>query len=138
MKTTCLKTLIIVLSITLSAVATAQNKIPMPPRFDISSEPKEILSTYPLGIISKEAAFAHHGPALQKFRLPNNNEGWLYKAGEEAGIPSNYVLQFSNAGVVIDVLHKDYRYKMGHSALQYQYLLDAEVKHRSLGSRPGE
>ena len=138
MKTTIFKILILFLLTLPALLATAQNRIPMPPRFDIYAEPMEVLSSYPLGIINKQAAFSHHGQALQKFKLPNGNEGWLYKAGEKAGIPSNYVLQFSDAGIVIDVLHKDYRYKLGHSALQYQYLSASKVQPRSPGARPGE
>jgi hypothetical protein len=34
-------------------------------------------------------------------------------------VPSVYVLEFSCDGLVIDVLHKSYRYKRGHSPLRY-------------------
>jgi|GEM_PF-2503955 len=43
--------------------------------------------------------------------------GW-----QQAGVPGIYVLEFSRDGIVTDVLHKSYRYKLGHSALQYQYM----------------
>lgn len=111
---------------------------PMPPRFSFDNEPSEILHNYPLGIISKQDAFAHHGGAARKVNLPNGNQGWLYKAGEEYGVPSIYVLQFSSDGIVIDVLHKDYRYKIGHSALQYQYLQHVEAELQTLGPGPGK
>ena len=70
--------------------------------------------------------------------LPNGRQGWLYKAGEEAGVPSIYVLEFSSDDIVIDVLHKDYRYKIGHSALQYQYLQHVEAELQTLGPGYGE
>lgn len=137
MNKTSIKLFVLLTVAILPATLLAQ-KAPMPLHFDISSEPEEVLSSYPLGVINKNAAFAHHGPAIKKFKLPNGNEGWLYKAGEKAGIPSNYILQFSSDGIVIDVLHKDHRYKLGHSALQYQYLTGSDVKLRTLGSGPGE
>lgn len=113
-------------------------KKPMPPAFSIDNDPAEVLHEYPLGTISKQEAFAYHGGPVHKVTLPNGKEGWLYLVGEEAGVPNVYVLEFSDDGVVIDVLHKSYRYKIGHSALQYQYLqhVDADVQH--LGPRPGE
>ena len=66
------------------------------------------------------------------------NPGWLYKSGEKEGVPSIYVLEFSNDGIVIDVLHKDYRYKIGHSALQYQYLQHVEAELQTTGPGPDE
>ena len=111
---------------------------PMPPGFSLSNAPEDILRNYPLGIINQQDAFAHHGAAIRKEVLPNGNTGWLYKAGEEAGVPSIYLLQFSKDGVVIDVLHKDYKHKIGHSALQYQYLESVEVKLQTLGPGAGK
>ena len=99
-----------------------QPKKSMPPKFSYAVDPSEVLHKYPLGVINEQDAFAHHGGAVRKVKLPNGNPGWLYKEGEEAGVPSIYVLEFSSDGIVIDVLHKDYRYKIGNSALQYQYL----------------
>jgi len=115
-----------------------EQKTPKPPAFSIENDPAEVLHEYPLGTITKQEAFAFHGGPIHKVTLPNGEEGWLYLVGEEAGVPNVYVLAFSSDGVVIDVLHKSYRYKLGHSALQYQYLqhVDADVRH--LGPRPGE
>lgn len=110
----------------------------MPPVFSINVSPEEILLAYPLGVITEQAAFSHHGGPVKKLTLPNGNQGWLYKAGEEAGVPSVFILQFSHGGIVIDVLHKDYRYKNGHSALQYQYLRNVEVELQTLGPGAGE
>lgn len=98
----------------------------MPPNFAFGNEPRDVLTSYPLGIINEQDAFAHHGAPILKEMLPNGNQGWVYKSGEEAGVPSIYVLQFSGDGIVIDVLHKDHRYKIGHSALQYQYLVNKD------------
>ncbi|HYQ70926.1 MAG TPA: hypothetical protein VET88_03240 [Gammaproteobacteria bacterium] len=111
---------------------------PMPPRFSFETDPAEVLHNYPLGVITEQDAFAHHGGAVRKVTLPNGNPGWLYTAGENAGVPSIYVLEFSRDGLVIDVLHKDYRYKIGHSALQYQYLQHVEAELQTLGPGPGE
>jgi hypothetical protein len=105
----------------------------MPPKFSLESDPVKVLKDYPLGVITRQQAFAHHGGPVQKVKLPNGLEGWLYTAGEEAGVPSVYVLEFSRDGLVIDVLHKSYRYKLGHSALQYQYLQHVEAKLQTLG-----
>ena len=110
----------------------------MPPGFSFGNDPSEVLGEYPLGIITEQDAFAHHGGPIRKENLPNGNQGWIYKSGEKVGVPSIYVLQFSHDGIVIDVLHKDHRYKIGHSALQYQYLLNKDPMLRSLGPRPGE
>jgi len=110
----------------------------MPPNFAFGNEPSDVLSSYPLGIINEQEAFAHHGGPIRKEVLPNGNQGWIYMSGERAGVPSIYVLQFSHAGIVIDVLHKDYRYKIGHSALQYQYLIDMDPMVKALGSKPDQ
>jgi len=120
-----------------AGLAVEQSK-PKPPAFSIENDPAEVLHEYPLGSITKQEAFAFHGGPIHKVTLPNGREGWLYLVGEKAGVPNIYVLEFSSDGVVIDVLHKSYRYKIGHSALQYQYLqhVDADVRH--LGPRPGE
>ena len=110
----------------------------MPPNFEFGNEPEDVLSAYPLGVITEQDAFAHHGGPILKETLPNGNQGWIYMSGEEAGVPSIYVLQFSNKGIVIDVLHKDHRYKIGHSALQFQYLIDKDPMSRILESKPSQ
>ena len=110
----------------------------MPPRFSLETDPADVLHNYPLGVISEQDAFAHHGGPVRKLTLPNGTQGWLYKSGEEAGVPSIYVLEFSSDGIVIDVLHKDYRYKIGHTALQYQYLQHVEAELQTTGPGPGK
>jgi hypothetical protein len=111
---------------------------PMPPSFSLETDPADVLHNYPLGVISEQDAFAHHGGPVRKVTLPNGTQGWLYKSGEKEGVPSIYVLEFSSDGLVIDVLHKDYRYKIGHSALQYQYLQHVEAELSTLGPGPGK
>jgi hypothetical protein len=106
---------------------------PKPPAFSFENDPAEVLHNYPLGVVTEQEAFAHHGGPVRKVTLPNGMVGWLYVAGEEAGVPSVYVLEFSRDGVVIDVLHKSYRYKLGHSAVQYQYLQHVEARLQNLG-----
>ena len=110
----------------------------MPPSFSINNDPADVLRTYPLGTIKEKEAFSHHGGPIRKVVLPNGNQGWLYKAGEKAGIPSVYILVISGEGIVIDVLHKDSHYKIGHSALQYQYLSNTNVELQTLGPAPGQ
>jgi hypothetical protein len=127
----------LLLILTTSAHALDENK-QMPPRFSFENDPADVLHEYPLGVVTEQQAFAHHGAAIRKVRLPNGHRGWLYKAGEEVGVPSIYVLEFSKDGIVIDVLHKDHKYSIGHSALQYQYLQHVEAELQTLGPGPGE
>jgi hypothetical protein len=127
-----------VLLLWMSGAYALEPQKPMPPKFSFANDPAEVLHNYPLGVINEQDAFAHHGGPVRKVKLPNGLQGWLYKAGETEGVPSIYVLEFSNDGIVIDVLHKDYRYRIGHSALQYQYLQHVEAELQTLGPRPGE
>lgn len=128
---------IIVLPLLIAAPTTAYSAKQEPPNFSFGNEPSEVLMSYPLGIFNEQDAFSHHGGPIRKELLPNGNQGWLYQSGEKFGVPSIYVLQFSRDGIVIDILHKDYRDKLGHSALQYQYLIDKDPMVRILGSSPG-
>lgn len=137
-QTRLLWTVIAVLFLWTANSQALEAKKPMPPKFSFGNDPGEVLHNYPLGIINMQDAFAHHGGPVRMVTLPNGNQGWLYVAGEEAGVPSIYVLQFSGTGTVIDVLHKDYRYKIGHSALQYQYLQHVEAELQKLGPGPGK
>jgi len=121
-----------------SSVFAVQMKKSMPPTFSFRHEPEKVLREYPLGLINQQEAFAHHGGPIRKIILPNGNNGWLYSTGEEAGIPELYILQFSNDGLVIDVMHKSLHYKNGHSALQYQFLQGITPELRMTGPGPGE
>lgn len=134
-----IKSIFIVMFIVVSGSAFAgQMKKQMPPTFSFMHEPEKVLSEYPLGLINKQEAFAHHGGPVRKFILPNGNNGWLYSTGEEAGIPELYILQFSKDGKVIDVMHKSLHYKNGHTALQYQFLREVTPELKMTGPGPGE
>jgi len=133
------KSIFIITLIVMSASASAvQMKKQMPPTFSYKNEPEKILSEYPLGLINKQEAFAHHGGPVRKLLLPNGNNAWLYSTGEEAGVPEIYILQFSDKDIVIDVMHKSVHYKKGHSALQYQFLQTVTPELRITGPEPGE
>ena len=121
-----------------NAALAAQAQKQMPPTFTFMHEPEKVLSNYPLGMINEQEAFAHHGGPVRKVALPNGNKGWLYSTGEKAGIPELYILQFSNGGKVIDVMHKNVHYKNGHSALQYQFLQKITPQLQMSGPGPGE
>ena len=128
------------------AVATAspagQAGLPMPPSFTGEAEPETVLRGYPLGVITKQAAFTHHGKAVRTWILPNGKEGWGYEAGvKQARIyqhptkekerhtvyetgPGNgvrtYTLESDDKGVVIDVLYNERGRHDGLTALQVQ------------------
>lgn len=118
--------------------ATAQAMKAMPPSFSFANKPEQVLSEYPLGSISKQEAFSHHGGPLRKLPLPNGNAGWLYSVGEEAGVAEIYLLQFSGEEIVIDVMHKSPHYENGHTALQYQFLREITPELKMTGPGPGE
>lgn len=109
---------------------------PMPQVFSLDKDAAVVLRNYPLGILHRDEAFAHHGRLVRTVILPNGNSGWMYKVGEQAGIPNIYVLEISRDGYVVDVLHKDIHYKIGHSALQYQFLSGREIELRTTGPAP--
>lgn len=113
----------------------------MPMKFNSESMYTEVLTSYPLGKMSKTAAFSHHGKANKEIRLPNGREGWVYEVGEyytpktyimangekkivneriESKGYKNYILVFGIDGKIIDVLYQDKK-KTG-SALQFQQI----------------
>ncbi len=98
----------------------ADRKIPpMPPYFTTRADMEAVLLKYPLGVITKEAAFSHHGQATRKVTLPNGNEGWVYQVGEGTGLRT-YTLEFNGRGVVIDVLYNEQGRHNGLTALELQ------------------
>jgi hypothetical protein len=131
----------LILAILLSpCVASAQ--LPKPPAFCRDAPIEETLLVYPLGIITKQAAFSHHGPAHQEIQLPNGLDGWIYdvggepKAVEYTGLTGEkrtfmerpwehelreYILVFDDRGIVIDVLYEDEGTHGGMTALQLQH-----------------
>ncbi|MES2369364.1 MAG: hypothetical protein V4554_07715 [Pseudomonadota bacterium] len=114
--------------------------LPMPPSFTDEVAPEVVLRTYPLGAITKQAAFSHHGKAVHTLILPNGKEGWVYEVGDKQAKtyqhPTTkkhtvyetgpgygvriYTLEFDDKGVVIDVLYNEQGRHDGLTALQVQ------------------
>ena len=92
---------------------------PMPPDFSAKADREEALLKYPLGVITKQAAFSHHGQAIRTVTLPNGNEGWVYQVGEGSGL-GTYTLAFNDKGIVTDVLYNEKGRHNGMTALQLQ------------------
>lgn len=99
--------------------AAEQKYLPMPPSFLAETDPEAALRRYPLGVITKQAAFSHHGQATRTVTLPNGNEGWVYQVGEGRGLRT-YTLVFNESGVVTDVLYNARDHYNGLTALQLQ------------------
>lgn len=115
-------TMVIVMALSLFSLfsqAAEQKYPPMPPYFTTRADTEAVLLKYPLGVITKEAAFSHHGQPTRKVTLPNRNEGWVYQVGEGTGLRT-YTLEFNGKGVVIDVLYNEQGRHNGLTALQLQ------------------
>lgn len=115
--------------------------LPMPPEFSSDTSSEKILAAYPLGVITKLAAFAHHGQAHRKVTLVNGMEGWVYEV-HTVGDPKGYVkhdgtevqvneiakhpamatytLVFDHGGTVVDVLYAEAEHAAMQSALLVQ------------------
>lgn len=130
--------LIIGLTFAWPVSAAQQERMRMPPHFSLEGRPEQILANYPLGVIDKGAAFAHHGKANKEFTLANGRLGWLYDVGQKEWHRS-YTLVFGNDGIVIDVLYYDHgRFsKYGLTALQVQSV-EPRTKHPTLGPGPAK
>ena len=133
-----------------TTIAGHAGPLPMPPSFTDEVAPETVLRAYPLGNITKQAAFSHHGKAVRSLTLPNGKEGWVYEVGiKEARTyehptkekhtvyesePGNgvrtYTLEFDSKGVVIDVLYNEQGRHDGLTALQ--------VQRRIRGQAPGK
>lgn len=101
------------------ALAESPKTPPMPPSFDTKTDPREALTRYPLGAITRQAAFSHHGKENRTVTLPNGNEGMVYQVGSGTGLRT-YTLVFSDKGVVTDVLYNEKGRHNGLTALQLQ------------------
>lgn len=136
--------LTVILAIVLSPWASFARSanLPMPPAFTPTAAVEQTLRAYPLGVITKQAAFSHHGKAHREIKLPNGLEGWVYDVG---GLPKavpyvsptgekktvreteaehrvrSYTLVFDNRGVVIDVLYNEDGPHDGLTALSLQH-----------------
>jgi len=125
--------------------AVAAETVTMPPRFTTEMDAGTLLRAYPLGTISKQAAFSHHGKANRTVKLPNGMEGWVYEigggaqartytepSGEQQQVEEKnggfglrtYTLEFDDRGMVIDVLYHEHGRHDGLTALQSQYTAD--------------
>lgn len=93
--------------------------LPIPPAFSVEAEREMPLKQYPLGIITKLAAFVRHGKPASTAILPNGLEAWKYEVGESFGLRT-YALVFDQWGVVVDVLFNENGRHDGLSALQIQ------------------
>lgn len=122
--------------------------LPMPPTFSIDGNRDQILNDYPLGVITREAAFSHHGQAHKVISLPNGLEGWVYELSlrksetftkpsgekqqvtslEHSDIDSTYTLVFDSRNVVIDVLYRDPGRADARSALLVQQQANPDVE----------
>jgi hypothetical protein len=115
--------------------------LPMPPEFGPDTSSEKILAAYPLGVITKLAAFAHHGQAIRKVTLVNGMEGWVYEVhtvGDTKGYVKHdgtevqvneignhpamatYTLVFDHGGTVVDVLYTEAERAALQSALLVQ------------------
>jgi len=99
--------------------AAEPGKMPMPPVFDARTDTERALTEYPLAVITREAAFAHHGKAHREVSLPNGLTGWVYQVGEGAGLRT-YTLVFDAQQKVIDVLYNERGRHNGLTALALQ------------------
>lgn len=99
--------------------AESPKTLPMPPTFNARIDANEALTKYPLGVITKVAAFAHHGKENRTVTLPNGYEGKVYQVGSGTGLRT-YTLVFNDKGVVTDVLYNEQGRHNGLTALQLQ------------------
>ncbi|MHB1075302.1 hypothetical protein [Thiobacillus sp.] len=141
----------VLLTSAIAVVTTAMaGQLSMPPGFTVQSDPETVLRAYPLGVITKQSAFSHHGKAIRTLILPNGKEGWVYEVGikeartyenptkqkhtvyetEQGNGVRTYTLEFDSKGVVIDVLYNEQGRHDGLTALQ--------VQRRFRGEAPGK
>ena len=128
------------LAMSVDAVEPVQS-LPMPPKFTPDTASEKILAAYPLGVISKMAAFSHHGQAHRTVTLANGMEGWVYEVhtvgdpkaymkpnGTEVKVNeidnhpamATYTLVFDHGGTVVDVLYAEAERAAMQSALLVQ------------------
>lgn len=141
-----MKHAIITLFMTLTMVsafthAVEQKYLPMPPEFSMDSDPETVLREYPLGVITRQAAFSHHGQATRSVKMPNGHEGWVYQFGEETWLRT-YTLEIDTQDRVVDVLYNERGRHNGLTALQLQSqankILGPEVEPQPFKKHPPE
>lgn len=118
------------------------DKLPMPPTFTPQGDAEQTLRAYPLGVISRQAAFSHHGKAHREVKLPNGLTGWAYDVGGQPKAVAyanpaggrqavretemhhgarGYTLVFDSRGLVVDVLYNEEGRHDGLAALSLQH-----------------
>lgn len=133
---------------------------PMPPTFKRNAAIEQTLRAYPLGVITEQMAFSHHGEPHRKLKLPNGLTGWIYDVG---GLPvsapyvsptgkkqtvtetdpshaaRSYTLVFDNRGIVVDVLYNERGRHDGLTALALQNAKGVRPEeHTHTGPRSGQ
>ena len=132
--------------------------LPMPPVFSRDALVEVTLQSYPLGVITRQAAFSHHGKAHRNVTLPNGMEGWVYDVGGVVTTSSyvsptgrkqavaetaadhearSYTLVFDQRGVVIDVLYNETGRHDGLTALALQHRKGAGRREDPSHTDPG-
>lgn len=132
------------------AAAEPKKQLPMPPEFNPDTSSEKILAAYPLGVITKMAAFVHHGQATRTVLLVNGMEGWVYEvhhvgdlktyvkpSGDAVHINeisnhpalATYTLVFDHGGTVVDVLYADAEHAALQSALLVQRQQHGDKEH---------
>ncbi len=117
--------------------------LPELPVFDTDTDPEQVLQDYPLGVITLQAAYSHHGEPDKIRLLANGKEGWVYTVGyakkrKTYRTPSGEVRTIDETNwalgvrdftlvlderdrVVIDVIYKDDGKGIGVTAMELQY-----------------
>ena len=73
--------LLLITVLSASAAMAETGTLPKPPALTAETHPESVLQTYPLGVITEQAAFAAHGGPDKKITLPNGKPGWVYAVG---------------------------------------------------------
>ena len=121
--------LFLLLIIPSQAHAQKQSHIKMPPSFNLNSNPVDVLNNYPLGKLSRDVTFSHHGKEHLSVTLPNGLLGLVYNVGK-AETHRTYTLMLDRNNIVIDVIYFDHGIyeKTGLSALSLQSDILREIK----------
>jgi len=121
-------------------------KLPMPPTFSADADPVTVMTEYPLGVLTRQAIFAHHGQPDRKVTLPNGNRGWIYRVRmrgnqhtyyepdgsartltetREGSRHMRYTIEFDSRGLVTNVLYNEVGPHDGLNAVQVQAATEA-------------
>lgn len=135
---------IVLLVLLWPSISTAE-KLKMPMPFSPTSNPYNVLKTYPLGFGNKVALQSHHGKADRVVTLPNGHEGWVYyiskhhvpkiyttpdgkrkiiNEGYKADKEQTYTIVFSMNDSVIDVIYNNKSSGMSALIIQFRNNMD--------------